>query len=326
MKRVWTAILCAFGLLILILDTKTALMGAYDGLTVCIQSVIPSLFPFFVLSGMLTGVLMGTDFKILAPIGRLCGMPRGSESILLTGLIGGYPIGAQAVSDAYNRGQLCRKDALRMLGFCSNAGPSFLFGMVACKFSSIRFAWLLWGIHIVSAILTGILLPEKSSSSAVVIRNISLDFASSMQSALKAMAAVCGWVILFRCVITFLQRWILWLLPVESQVAVIGILELANGCLGLDSIASENNRFIVCSGILALGGVCVAMQTASVTGKLGMGYYFFGKLLQCVISLILSSLIMGFYFSLIPAVTAIIAYWILHKKQKNSSNRAAVGV
>ena len=326
MKRVWTTILCALGLFLLILDTKTAVTGAYDGLTLCIRSVIPSLFPFFVLSGMLTGALMGGNLKILAPIGRICGMPRGSESILLTGLIGGYPVGAQAVSQAHDRSQLSRKDAQRLLGFCSNAGPSFLFGIVACKFSSVRFAWMLWGIHIASAILTGILLPGKSCGSVTVTRKDMPGFASSMQSAIKAMASVCGWVILFRSIIAFLQRWFLWLLPADAQVAVVGLLELANGCISLDSIANEGVRFVVCSGILALGGVCVAMQTASVTGKLGMGYYFYGKLLQCTISLVLSMAIIGVYYSIIPAIIGASAYLILRKKQKNSSNRMIVGV
>lgn len=326
MKRVWTAAVCALGLLLLILDTKTAVAGAYDGLMLCIRSVIPSLFPFFVLSGMLTGALIGADLKVLAPVGRLCRMPKGSESILLTGLLGGYPVGAQAISQAYDRGQLTRKDAQRLLGFCSNAGPSFLFGMVACKFTSVKFTWALWAIHIVSAILTGILLPGKSSNSVSVAKKEMPDFSASMQSSLKAMATVCGWVILFRCIIAFLQRWFLWLLPTDAQISVIGILELANGCVSLDSITNERIRFIVCSGILALGGACVAMQTASVTGKLGMGYYLYGKLLQCIISLMLSSAVLGMYFGLIPATIGTAIYLILLKKQKNSSNRATVGV
>ena len=119
MKRFWTSFLCGIGMIILILDTKTAIAGAYDGISLCIRSVIPSLFPFFVLSGILTGALTGIRGRILAPIGRFCGMPRGSESILLTGLLGGYPIGAKSVAESYRNGQIDKNDAKRMLDFAA---------------------------------------------------------------------------------------------------------------------------------------------------------------------------------------------------------------
>ena len=37
----------ALGMLVLILDSKTALAGAREGIDLCIRTVIPSLFPFF---------------------------------------------------------------------------------------------------------------------------------------------------------------------------------------------------------------------------------------------------------------------------------------
>ena len=48
------------GMLLLILDSGTALEGAKEGLVLCVSSVIPALLPFWVLSSLLTGSLWGS--------------------------------------------------------------------------------------------------------------------------------------------------------------------------------------------------------------------------------------------------------------------------
>ena len=102
------------------------------------------------------------------------------------------------------------------------------------------------------------------------------------------MALICGWVLLMRMTISFLQRWFLWMLPVPVQAILTGTLELANGCLQLESISCEGLRLIVASAFLALGGICVMLQTASVTEGISMALYFPGKLLQCTFSILLA--------------------------------------
>ena len=147
------------GMLILILDGKTALAGGAEGIELCLKTVIPSLFPFFVLSILLTSSLSGVTLPVLRPLGRLCGMPEGTEALLISGFLGGYPVGAQSVAAVYRSGQLPRREAERLLAFCSNAGPAFLFGMASSLFPRQWMAWALWGIHIAGAVFAAVLLP-----------------------------------------------------------------------------------------------------------------------------------------------------------------------
>lgn len=290
MSKLRTAIFGAVGLLILVLDSKTALAGGIAGVQVCLGQVIPALLPFFVLCILLNSAFSGADIPLLRPIGRLCRMPRGSEGLLLMGLLGGYPSGAQGVTQSYYSGQLSRDDASRLLGFCSNAGPSFLFGIASVVFPYFWLPWALWLIHIGSAVITGILLPGGSKQNVRLKGSRPLSLSRALELALIIMAKVCGWIILFRIVQGFLQRWCLWLLPVEEQVFVIGLLELANGCLALPLIADVGLRAVLCSAFLSLGGLCVLMQTISVTGSLGLGMYISGKAMQCAVSVILTIL------------------------------------
>ena len=277
----------AAGMLVLILDGKTALAGARSGIALCLMTVIPTLFPFIVLSVLLSGALLGASIPPLRPVGKILKMPAGTESLLLCAFLGGYPSGAVAVSEAFRAGSLSKDAAERLLSFCNNAGPAFLFGMTLSLFPDAGAAWLLWGIHILSALAVGILIPGKESSPVKLKKGGSSI--GVIKNAITVMATVCAWVILFRIIIAFLDRWILWLLPPEVRVAVIGVLELSNGCCSLTLVNDVRVRLILCSGMLALGGLCVTMQTVSSVRGLKMNQYYLGKILQFVCSILLSA-------------------------------------
>lgn len=295
-RKTISGILAGCAMFILILDTKTALSSANEAISLCIHTVIPSLFPFFVLSGIINSVLLGENLKTLRFLGRICRTPVGGESLLLLGFLTGYPVGAQTISQAYRNGSISLHSARRLLGFCNNAGPAFIFGMLAQLFSKPVMPWLLWSAHILSALIVGALIPSEISSVCNARKSQPISLPQSLQNALKSIATVCGWVVVFRIVIAFCSRWFLWRLPSYVQVISCGLLELTNGCVSLQELHCEGLRFILSSMFLGFGGLCVLMQTASVTQETGLGYYFPGKVLQCLISIALSILIQNFVF------------------------------
>ena len=324
------------GMLILIFDSRAALSGAREGIELCIRTLIPSLFPFFILSSYLTGNFIGRPVKILRPICNLCGVPAGAESLLSVGFLGGYPVGAQNVAQAFCAGGVSKADAERLLAFCNNAGPAFIFGILGQMFSERYVPWMLWGIHMVSALMVGVILSNDSNAS-VFLPGRTISFTKAQESSLKVMALVCGWVIVFRIVLTFLQRWFLWMLPEGVQIIISGFLELSNGCVQLSEIAPEGLRFLLAGVLLSVGGLCVAMQTASVAGGLSLRQYFIGKGMQSLISLILCG-ILQFIFPPEQRVP-VSGIWIISglmlpgifsipllKKKKRSSIPGSVGV
>ena len=332
-----SGIIAGAGIFVLILDSRTAISGASDGIELCIRSVIPSIFPFLVLSAILTNSLVGAKKSLFRPLSHILKIPAGSESIFLTGILGGYPTGALSVFRSWETGQLTRTDAQRMLAFCSNVGPSFLFGMLSSQFSNHWMLWALWGIQILSAFLTSLFFPGNNQQKHSELHTSPIAFTQSLKHAVQTMGFICGWVVLFRVFLAFCDRWILRYFPVEPQVSIYGVLELANGCCNLYLIESEGLRFVLCCGMLAFGGICVMMQTATVTGELGLSHYIKGKITQTGISLLLGTsvqiLITGVYnwsililfigiLFLLPAV-----FLIIFTKTKNRGrNCQLVGV
>lgn len=127
-------LLLMIGMLAMILDSRTALQGASQGVELCLTAVIPSLLPFLCLSMALTQRLFSKRLPLFGVIGRLFGIPKGAEILLLPALLGGYPAGAACIAQTANRGALQKRDAEILLGFCSLPGPAFLFGLVAGSF------------------------------------------------------------------------------------------------------------------------------------------------------------------------------------------------
>lgn len=312
------------GMLCLILDSKTAIKGSVEGIDLCIQTLIPSLFPFFVFSILITEAFWGSSIPVLRPLGMLFHIPRGAESLLIPSFLGGYPVGASCISDSSQKGYLSKQQAEDLLAYCSNAGPSFIFGVIAPMFPNKTDPWIMWGIHIASAwMVSSFFIPEETTIVSELRK--SSAFGTVMHAAVRSMALVCGWVVLFRVFLSFLNRWILWFLPEALQVLITGLLELSNGCCSLHTIPNPELRFFVCSGMLAFGGLCVTLQTVSSLKELSIVPYLTGKILQCTFTLLLSYLYLrGLYFALLLSILSPHCLSALFKKYSRNTKKAVV--
>ena len=290
--RKFTISAVIFSTALLILDSRTAFSGAAEGLDICTRTVIPSLFPFFVLSIYLTGQNIG--FPGLTALCRLFRIPGKCGSILISSFLGGYPAGAKSVADAYHSGCISRNTANRMLTFCNQAGPSFLFGMVALQFPERKYPWLLWAIQFFSALAVSWMFPPTDDTANVAVNLKPPTLSGALRGAITVTASVCGWVIIFRVIIAFFSRWFFWILPEQSQAFLAGVLELANGCASLSAVENVYTRFFLAAIMLSFGGICVTMQTASVTEGLDFGYFLKGKLLQTLIAVSFAAIAAGY--------------------------------
>ena len=286
-KRIFPIVLCGFCMLLLMIDPSTALSGATDGITQVLQVIIPSLFPYFFITSYLNASLLGMSIPGIQILANRLHIPKGADSILLLGFIGGYPVGAQTITNTYKEGHLTKDCARILLGYCSNAGPAFIFGVTASMFPTSYAPWCLWFLQIISTIITAHFLP-KPNGQDIIWNNVSrITAIIALQRSLRSMASVCGWIILFKILIAYISK-PMQALGGNALILLSGILELSNGCLSLVNIPTDSARFVLCSVFLSFGGLCVLMQTRSVAGALGLGLYLPGKLMQVAICFILS--------------------------------------
>ena len=283
----FTAVITSLFLLLLMINGKTATAGVTDGIDICMRVIIPSLFPYFVVTAYLNENLLGCSLPGMQCTSKMLRIPNGCQMLLPLGLIGGYPVGAKLIAELYKSKSMDKQTAHILMGYCNNAGPAFIFGIAGATFSSPLIAVLLWIIHITSAIITGILLP-KPNIAEVNISTHRMSLPDIIKNSVSAMASVCSWIIIFKVLLSYLNQWIPSILQSPAGILLTGFLELSNGCISASQLSAPATKFIVYAIFFGFGGLCVLLQTVSVTGDLGIGLYFHGKIIQTCISFILA--------------------------------------
>ena len=164
------ACLCLGGLLVWFLADAGAVRDSVaEALALCARSVVPSLFPFLVASSALLALGFG---ELAAPwlaglMEPLFRVPGAGSAALVLGLVGGYPIGAKTAADLYRENLVSREEAERLLAFCNNSNPVFLISVLGVGvFGSVRAGVWLWLIHVLSALLTGLVFRGSGKSAS----------------------------------------------------------------------------------------------------------------------------------------------------------------
>lgn len=266
----------------------------------CAAVVVPSLFPFFVLTNLL--VRRSYHRYAASALGRwmgpVLGVPADAAGALVLGALGGYPVGAAALFRLYDQKQLSARQVSRALAFCNNGGPGYILGVVGLGLlGSVRLGVTLWAVHILAAVLTGILLRPRTlePSQAVAPTDtpagpFAVDFIRSVQDAAVTCLYLCGFLVFFGVLLGTLSR----LLPPLPSLAAAGVLELSTGMALLTQQGlSVPSAMIWAAAFLGWGGLCVHCQVLSLRGDrpIQMGPYFLGKGLQCLLSVALVRLL-----------------------------------
>jgi len=274
----------------LILKTAEVTDAGISSLKLCAHSVIPTLFPFFVLSGILVNTgLISLLGKFLEPISKKLFKVSGKGAVVFVmGILCGYPTGAIVTADLYKQKKISKKEGERLIAFCNNSGPLFVIGSVGYGMLNDRnIGIILYVIHAVSAVLVGILFSLFSKESNNVYSNdyISINLGKAMsksvENAVKSILNVCGYVVFFGCIGAIVKT-------IIPNVFINALLEVTTGAKSLiDSGLDINKMLILLSGIIGFGGICVLLQVQGAVGDLGISVrlYILGKTLQMIISM-----------------------------------------
>ena len=123
--------------------SKDNIIACKNGLMLWVQSVVPSLLPFFIACELLsyTNIIDILGSKLRFIMRPLFNVPGEGAYPLLMGIISGYPVGAKIVTNLRNNGTCTKEEAERLLTFTNNSGPLFIIGTVGIslfKSTSIR--------------------------------------------------------------------------------------------------------------------------------------------------------------------------------------------
>lgn len=282
-----------------------------EGLRLSVSVLIPSLFPFFICVNLTSALgLTGVLARVFAPVMRRMFHVSGAGcTAVLCGAAGGYPSGAQCVAALYREGQLSRAEAEYLLLFCNNAGPAFLFGAVGTVLGiGMTGCLLLWGIHLLSALVIGLVNRPKEAPNAALPHvqraNASGAVVEAVRSAGQAVLQITMFVAAFSVLARLLTMAAAHILPDGVCTVLTGMLELSGGIAALANLPIALRwKLALASFFLGFGGLCVWMQTQAVLAPAGLSGC--GMLLAKLAQGLLAALITFFLAPLLPeAVTA----------------------
>jgi len=314
---------------------KDAVAAASEGLELCLNVIIPSLFPFFVISTL--AVEMGLAEKmgrLIEPaMRRLFNVSGACASAFVLGFVGGYPVGARTAIALYERGECSRREAERLLSFCNNSGPAFILGVVgASVFADNRVGLLLYLVHGIASVLTGFCFRRwrgGSDSSRPRLRQgnrtqpgFAAAFTGGVKSSFASTLNICGFVIFFTVLIKMLvisgvlpaaaraAAWLLSPLGVDEDTArrlLTGVIEMSSGVWSLSAAAeSLSAGAAMAAFMLGWAGISVHCQTLSFLCDSGLSArtYIIGKLMHGL----LSAVLVWLAFRVLPFEEAAAAY------------------
>ena len=255
--------------------------GRY-ALSLCAELIIPSLFPFFVLSGLLNrlGFAAAIARQLAKPAARLYGVSGAGATAFFMGLVGGYPLGAAYIADMRRQGLVSLEEAERLMGFCSNSGPAFLVGSIgAGVFGSARLGVGLYIIHVLAAAITGLFFRVDGKcrgNAPAAPRESGGALIESVRQAAQSILSVCGFIVCFCVIIGLLDAHGMFSLLAgqlaqitglelhAARAALSGFLELGSGIGAMRGLAVSPANLAIAAGIVGWGGVSVHCQTAAV--------------------------------------------------------------
>ncbi|MBO5910336.1 MAG: hypothetical protein J6Q15_02380, partial [Clostridia bacterium] len=162
-KSIYTLI-ALLSITLFIINPSSCMDATTNGLKVWLINVVPALFPFFILTRIIS-TLNQTSITALDKFTNRFFKTNNAGLVYFLSMLSGYPVGAKIIGNYYNMGVLDKSTASKMFSFCSTSGPMFIVGTVGIGvFGNASVGYILLVGHIMGGFFNGILYRNKPTS------------------------------------------------------------------------------------------------------------------------------------------------------------------
>lgn len=274
------------------------------GLTTWYKHMIPSLFPFMVLSGFLlrSGLSMQIATFFNPVLGKIFRLSPDCIYIIIMGFLCGFPMGANVIAQSLSLNKICKREAELLLAFCNNIGPVYFisFAYVTCPILSLGLTIsVMYGIPL----LYGLILRYTRYRDIPYVKaflnskhpyNNSLDnthnyldaFQESLQKAITSIVTLGAYMVVFNVLQLPLYN-SFYKIPTNILCVLKGLIEINSG---ISAISLFPQLYIITYSIfLPFCGLCCFFQTYAMIKEtpLSLRKYFIHKIMQTVCAILL---------------------------------------
>ena len=253
-------------------------------LNIWMTNLIPSMFPFFVISDMLI------DFHIIDFIPKwikrffsfLFGIGDASLVVFFLSCISGFPSNARIIRKMYDDGYICLDEANHALIFTHFSNPLFVLSVVAgLFFHNEKYGIIILISHYLGNFVLGIVTRKQAFCSSYDYtekfyksQNFSSSFIKAIRRAVDTLLLIFG---ILTCFLIFSAFFIqLFQLSIYPSTIFRGFLEMTMGLKQLSLLEiSDLYKVIIATCFLSFGGLSVHLQVLSQLIDTNISYHFF---------------------------------------------------
>ncbi len=269
-----------FGIILLficmLLAPQAVFNGASDGLMLWFQLILPTLFPFM----LITDLMIRTDTihyvsNMVSPfVSRIFKTSTNGSFAVVAGFLCGYPMGAKVTTDLVQTQKISLQEAKYLLSFCNNASPVFIMNFVVWKTLdhqelTVPTLLITLGVPIIMSFLfrpfylcEDKIFQNLSSTKRVLSTNNTSVIDTCIMNSFEAITMIGGYIIIFSILLSVIQNY-----AYENSIIqnFLPCLEMSNGILLLKKLQlPENILYASVLGLTSFGGLCAVAQTKSI--------------------------------------------------------------
>lgn len=299
-------IICSLFLILFIINRELVFNTVGFSLDIWITSVLPALFPFFVISDILISydVIRYIPKVIKNLFKKLFNVSDNGLVVIILSMLSGFPSNARNIKNMYNSNKISKKEGEHLLYFTHFSNPMFILGTLVSIFLKKKELGLIIFIsHYLPNIIIGILLRKLNTSKLDtnynndINNNFGLVLTKSIRKSLDSVFNILGTLTVFLIISSLLIN----VFNFNNGISLLikSILELTSGLKELSNFNLSNSYLVIASScILSFGGLSVHMQVINELSDTDISYsnFFIGRIIQVILSLVVSYILCLFTF------------------------------
>lgn len=330
-KRQILFLICSiFALVLGLRYSELCAEGVRYGIELCVNKLIPSLFPFMVIAELILNTnACDLAAKTLAkPFSVLFNISREGVLSFLLGMLFGFPIGVKSAISLYESGKISKSELVRLSLFTSIPSPAFFISAVGeGLFGSAIFGVLLYGIAFAGSIIIGIacrsLFKQDGDvyfTSARKSNSVSgKGFVFAVTSSAISLIYVSAFVVFFSMICELL-KYFFDLINLNSflEACILGGLEMTGGAALASSLGEAGAP--LAAAILGFSGVSVLCQFISICKEhnLPIAPYVLAKLFLAAIEFLITLAAVNLFSNVISISSPCTPSFILYRENNIS--------
>ncbi len=297
-KRCFYIIFLLLTVILLITYSADVSAAILQGITLAVRSIIPSLFPFLILSDIFIYQFSEESGALGRIFSKAFGMPPSAISAFLCGCFSGFPVGVKCAAELYSHGDIENSELERLIGFVNNPSPAFVIAAVGTMRGSTREGVILYISVLAATIITGLLFSKRYKSSTVEKRQqlrTKFSLVTSIKNAAYTSIGISAYIIFFSALLGIIDA-----LFVSPEITLIFslFLEIGNAAsLLAKSQLNSATSLALTAFALGFSGISVHMQARSLLPNgIYMKKYIIMKLVVGVAAAAITLLIFNVFY------------------------------